>query len=83
MSELVGIKNKDPLRTVNILMREKGDGPYHSSVTLQIWQHGAKENYSNFAASNRVVDTKTWIIQMGPNIINNGLENESKQTIIF
>ena len=41
-----------------------------SSMTLQIWQHGAKENNCNFAPFNRVVDTKTSIIQMGPNILN-------------
>ena len=29
-----------------------------SSVTLKIWQHGAKDNYCNFATFNRVV-TKT------------------------
>ena len=33
-----------------------------SSVTLKIWQHGAKENYYNFSTFNRVVDTKTSII---------------------
>ena len=37
-------------------------------MTLKIWQHAAKENYCNFASFNRVVDTKTSIIQMGPNI---------------
>ena len=41
-----------------------------SSVTLQIWQHGAKENYCNFASFNTVVDTKTSIIQMGLNTLN-------------
>ena len=32
---------------------------YASSVTLKIWQHGAKENDSNFATFNKVVNTKT------------------------
>ena len=41
-----------------------------SSVTLQIWLHGAKDNYFNFATLNRAVDTKTGIIQMGSNILN-------------
>ena len=40
-----------------------------SSVT---WQHGANENYSNFATVNRIVDTKTIIIKKGPNIFNIG-----------
>ena len=39
-----------------------------SSVTLKIWQHGAKENYRNFSTLNRVVDEKTSIILMGPNM---------------
>ena len=38
-----------------------------SSVTLQIWQNGAKEEYCNFATFNRIVDTKTNIIQTEPN----------------
>ena len=41
-----------------------------SIVTLYIWQHGAKENYCNFTTFNRVVDKKTSIIKMGPNILN-------------
>ena len=43
-----------------------------SSVTLNIWQQGAKENYLKFATVNRVVYTKTSIIYMGPNILNIG-----------
>ena len=43
-----------------------------SSVTLQILQHDAKENYCNFATVNRVVLTMTSTIRMGPNIINVG-----------
>ena len=43
-----------------------------SSVTLKIWQHGAKENYCNFTIFNRVVDKKTSIIKMGSNILNVG-----------
>ena len=43
-----------------------------SSVTLKTWQQGAKKNNCNFAAFNRVVDKKTSIIQMGPNIFNFG-----------
>ena len=38
-----------------------------SSVTLKIWQHGAKEKYSKFETN-----TKTSIIKMGPNILNVG-----------
>ena len=48
-------------------INEKGDGPCRSSssVTLLIWQHGAKENQLFcFANLDRVVDTKTSIIQM-------------------
>ena len=58
-------------RAANIFMR-KGMGhtvvsaTQASSVTLQILQHGAKENYCNFASFNRVVDKKTSIIQMRP-----------------
>ena len=43
-----------------------------SSVTLEIWQHRAKTNYGNFASFNMVVDTKTKIIEMGPNTLNIG-----------
>ena len=43
-----------------------------SSVTLKIWQHGAKEKYWNFATCNRVVDKKTSIIEMGSKILNIG-----------
>ena len=43
-----------------------------TSVTLQNWQHGAKENLSNFTMFNRKGDMKTSIIQMGPNILNVG-----------
>ena len=71
-------KNKtDPLKTVNMLMR-KGMGHHTvqatqaSSVDLQIWQYGAKDNIYNFASFNRVVDTKTSVIQIGPNISNVG-----------
>ena len=39
-----------------------------SSVTRQIWQQGAKDNNCNFATFNSVVNTKTSIIQMEPNI---------------
>ena len=44
---------------------------YASSVTLYIWQHGAIENYCNFATFNRIVDTKTIIIKKGPNVNKN------------
>ena len=54
-----------------------------SSVTLQIWQHRAKGNISNFASFNRVVDTKTSIIQNGAKYIKRRLENETKPIIIF
>ena len=43
-----------------------------SSLTIKIWHHGTKENYSEFATFKRVVNTKPRIIQMGPNIINVG-----------
>ena len=43
-----------------------------SSVTLLIWQHGAKERYSNFSTFSWLVDTKISIIKMGPNILNVG-----------
>ena len=43
-----------------------------SSVTHDIWQHGAKENYSKFETFNIVINTKTLIIQMGTNILNVG-----------
>ena len=44
-----------------------------SSVTLLIWQHGAKKNYCNIAIFNRIDDRKTIIIiQMGPNVLNVG-----------
>ena len=49
-----------------------------SSVTLYIWQHGAKENYSTFETFNMVVDTKT-----GAKYIKCWLENESKPIINF
>ena len=57
----------DPLRAVKTLMRkEMGLTAVStikvSSVTLKIWQNGAKENYYNFATFNRIVDTKTSII---------------------
>ena len=40
-----------------------------SLLTLQNWQHVAKDNFCNFATFNSVVDTKASIIQMGPNIL--------------
>ena len=43
-----------------------------SLVTLQIWQHGAKENYCNFANFNRIFDTKTIVIKKGTNILKVG-----------
>ena len=39
-----------------------------SSVTLQSWQHGAKENYNKFETFKMVVKTKTNMIQIGSNI---------------
>ena len=50
-----------------------------SSITLQIWQHGAIENYCNFAFFNRLVDKKISIIQNGAKYITFWLENESKE----
>ena len=70
-------KNKtDPLRAVNILTRKvmghtMVSATEASSVTLN-WQHREKESYCNFASFNRVVNTKTRRIQMGPNILNIG-----------
>ena len=49
-----------------------------SSVTLWIWQHGAKGNYCKFATFKRVVNTKTNIIQIGPITLKLWLENKSK-----
>ena len=43
-----------------------------SSVTLYIWQHGAKESYNIFSTFSRLVDTKTNIIKMVPNLLNVG-----------
>ena len=59
-------------------INEKGDEPYRVFGYLSlfsdplVWQHGAKKNYCNFATFNRIVDTKTIIIQMGPTILNAG-----------
>ena len=45
-------------------IEEKGDGPYrvigysNSSVTLKIWQHGAKDNDCKCESFNWVVDTR-------------------------
>ena len=58
-----------------------------SSVTLQIWQHGAKESYCKFETSKMVVNTKTSIIQIGAKRwfapIERWLENESKPITNF
>ena len=43
-----------------------------SSVTLLIWQHGAKENYSKFGTFQKAVNTKASINQIWPNILNDG-----------
>ena len=57
-------------------INEKGDGPhrgfgYISSCSDPVdWRDGANRNYCNFATFNRIVDTKTTIIQMGTNILN-------------
>ena len=51
------------------------------SGTLQIWQHGAIENYCDFVSFNRVVDTKT--NPNGAKYIKRWLENESKPIIIL
>ena len=59
-------------------INDKGDGPYRGFGYLSlfsdpmIWQHEAKENYCNLASFNKIVDTKTFIIQMGSNILNVG-----------
>ena len=38
------------------------------SDPLDLVQYGAKEKYSNFATFNRIVDTKTGIINTEPNL---------------
>ena len=43
-----------------------------SSTKLYIWQHGAREKSFCFAIFNRIVDTKTNIMQMETNIFNIG-----------
>ena len=56
-------------------MNEKGDRQFRLLRSLQspyIYlepriQHGVKENYCIVATFNRIVDTKTIVIQMGPN----------------
>ena len=61
-------------------MDKKGDGPYRGfgylslfsdPTDLATWSQREKI-YCNFARFNKVVDTKTIKIQMGPNILNNG-----------
>ena len=49
-------------------VNEKGNGPYRGFSDPK----HLEKNYCNFAIFNRVVDTKTSIIQMGPNILNVG-----------
>ena len=49
-------------------VNEKGNGPYRGFSDPKLLE----ENYCYFAIFNRVVDTKTSIIQMGPNILNVG-----------
>ena len=59
-------------------INEKGDGPYHGFGYLSLfsdpinWQHDPNENYFNFPSFSKIVDTKTIIIEMGPNILNVG-----------
>ena len=57
---------------------EKDDGPYrgfgYSSLVsdpldLATW---SQKSYSNFSTFSRLVDTKSCIIKMGPNILNVG-----------
>ena len=43
-----------------------------SSVTLYIWQHEAKGNYSKFETFIVVVNTKTFIVETEPKILNLG-----------
>ena len=68
---------------------EKGDGSYRGFGYLRLFSdlinlaHRAKENYCNFAIMNGVVDTKTVLIQTGPNILKGWLENKYKPKIIF
>ena len=66
----------------------KWDGPYCSFGYLSLfsdpldWQNEAKEKYCNFATFNRIVDTKTSIIQTEPKY-NSWLENESRPIMNF
>ena len=59
-------------------INEKGDGPYRGFGYLSLfsdplaWQHGAIKNNCNYATFKRIVDTKPFIIQTGPNILNVG-----------
>ena len=41
------------------------------------WQHGTKKN-CNFTSFNRIVDKKTSIMKMGPNILNFGYKINRK-----
>ena len=43
-----------------------------SSVTLQIWQHGAKTNYCSYAIFIKNVYTSSTIIEMESNVIDAG-----------
>ena len=68
---------RDFLRAAQLLMRKAMvhtavSATIASPVTLNIWQHGTKENYCSFASLNMIVVTKTSIGQMGPNILNVG-----------
>ena len=47
-----------------------------SSVTVQIWQVGAKQNYCNFVYFNRVVNTKNWHNPNWAKYVKRLLENE-------
>ena len=53
-----------------------------SSVTHKKWQHGATYNYCTFTTFKMEVNTKTSVIQMGPNVLTL-LENEAKPIINF
>ena len=55
------------------------------SVTLYIWQDGAKEKYCNFATFNRIVDIKTRLIVLSQQsqIYKTLARKESKPIINF
>ena len=65
-------------------INEKRDGPYHGFKLLKLISdplHEANENYSKFVIFKMVVNTKSSIIQMGPNILSVGLRDKDLQKL--